>query len=134
MRVTLAVVGTVIIWLPPAALSTVIEVPLAAVTSPLAKAAAGWPDGAGLGEAPGAGDAFGPNWPAPQPVEIFGERRTVMAVSAPLESFWPVATTQRPGTMSASTAVDVRVKVVVPLKVTVMSPLAAVRISVCPLI
>jgi len=36
----------------------------------------------------------------------------VAAVNAPVESFWPVATMQTPGTMSASTAVDVRVKVV----------------------
>ncbi|HXM72889.1 MAG TPA: hypothetical protein VN940_06665 [Candidatus Dormibacteraeota bacterium] len=132
MRETVAVVGTVIVWLPLAAVRTVIEMPVAAVTSPLTKAIAGCPDGVGLGEAPGAG--FGPNWPAPQPVEAFGDRRTVIAVNAPAESFWPVATTQRPGTMSASTAVDVRVKVVVPLNVTLMSPLAPVRIRVCPLI
>jgi hypothetical protein len=37
----------------------------------------------------------------------------VVAVNAPFESFWPVATMHTPGTMSARTAVDVRVKVVV---------------------
>jgi hypothetical protein len=41
-----------------------------------------------------------------------GESRTVAAVKAPAESFCPVATMQTPGTMSARTAVDVRVKVV----------------------
>jgi hypothetical protein len=37
----------------------------------------------------------------------------VVAVTAPVESFWPVATMQTPVTMSASTAVEVRVKAVV---------------------
>lgn len=41
MRVTFAVVGTVIVWLPPAAVATVIDVPVAAVTSPPTKAPAG---------------------------------------------------------------------------------------------
>src|ERR1700692_4553202 len=41
---------------------------------------------------------------------------------------------QTPGTMSASTAVDVRVKVVVLERVTVRSPVGPVRMSDCPLI
>jgi hypothetical protein len=41
---------------------------------------------------------------------------------------------QSPGTMSASTAVDVCVKVVVLETVTVRSPFGPVRINVCPLI
>jgi hypothetical protein len=41
MRVTLAVVGTVMVWLMPAAVKTVIETPAAAVTWPLTKAADG---------------------------------------------------------------------------------------------
>jgi hypothetical protein len=58
---------------------------------------------------------LGPNWPPPaaQPVEVFGDRRTVVAVRIPAESFCPLATMHWPGTMSASTAADVRVKVVV---------------------
>jgi hypothetical protein len=89
----------------------------------------------GLGEAPGAGDAFGPNWPpAPHPDEVFGERRTVVAVNVPAESFCPLATRHWPGTMSASSATDVLVNVVLSLKVTVMSPVVPVRIKVCPLI
>jgi hypothetical protein len=121
------------VWLPDAVVSTVIAIPAAPVTSPLTKAIAGWPDGVGLGEAPTGGDAFGPNGVlAAQPDESFGERRTVVAVNAPLESFCPVATMQTPGTMSASTAVDVRVNVVVPEMVTVRSPLGPVRMRVCP--
>jgi hypothetical protein len=53
VRVTLAVVGTVMVWVPEAPVSTVIDVPVAAVTSPLTNAAAGWPDGTGLGDPPG---------------------------------------------------------------------------------
>ena len=76
---------------------------------------------------------MGPNRPAAaHPAAGFGERRTVVAVSRPVESFWPVATIQTPGTMSASTAVEVRVKVVVLEKVTVRSPVGPVRIKVCP--
>ena len=71
---------------------------------------------------------------AAQPAAGLGERRTVVAVSMPVESFWPVARMQSPGTMSASTAVDVWVKVVVLETVTVRSPLGPVRIRVCPLI
>jgi hypothetical protein len=67
-------------------------------------------------------------------VEDFGDSRTVDAVKTPAASFWPVATRQRPGTISASTAIDVREKVVAVVNVTVMSPLAPVRMSVCPLI
>jgi hypothetical protein len=102
------------VWLPVVAVSTVIEMPLAAVTSPVTKAMGGRPEGVGLGEAPGTGEGIGPIRPAAaQPAAGLGERRTVVAVSAPAESFCPVATMQTPGTMSASTAVDVRVKVVV---------------------
>ena len=36
--VTAAVVGTVMVWLPPVVVSTVMETPDAAVTSPLANA------------------------------------------------------------------------------------------------
>ena len=87
--------------------------------------------GVGLGEP--SGDELGPSLPgAAQPAEVFVESRTAVAVSAPAESFWPVATMQRPGTMSASTAVEVRVKDVVLPIVTVMSPLAPVRIRVWP--
>jgi hypothetical protein len=52
----------------------------------------------------------------------------------PAASFCPVATMHAPGTTSASTAVDVRLNVVVVVNVTVMSPVAPVRINVCPLI
>jgi hypothetical protein len=38
---TAAVVGTVIVWLPFVVVSTVIEIPAAAVTSPVTKATAG---------------------------------------------------------------------------------------------
>jgi hypothetical protein len=131
--VTVAVVGTVIVWLPEPAASTVIEVPLAVVTSPAANAiagCAGWSEGRGEAPAPG----FGPGWPAPQPDAVFGDRRTVDAVSVPAESFCPVATRHAPGTMSTSTAVAVRLNVVLDVYVTVTSPLAPVRINVCPLI
>ena len=135
IRVTVAVVGTLITWLPAVAVSTVIDVPLAWVTSPATIGIAGGPDGVGLGETPGGGDALGPNWPPPaaQPVEVLGESRTVVAVKIPAESFWPLATRHCPGTTSASTAADVLVKVVVVVYVTVTSPVAAVRIKVCPL-
>jgi hypothetical protein len=63
-----------------------------------------------------------------------GESRTVDAVSIPAESFCPDATMHAPGTMSASTAMDVRLKVVLEVKVTVVSPPVPVRMSVCPLI
>jgi hypothetical protein len=39
--VTVAVVGTVIVWLPAAAVNTVIETPAASVTSPVRNACAG---------------------------------------------------------------------------------------------
>jgi hypothetical protein len=39
--VTAAVVGTVIVWLPLVVVSTVMEMPVAAVTSPVTKAIAG---------------------------------------------------------------------------------------------
>lgn len=52
----------------------------------------------------------------------------------PAESFCPVATMHAPGTMSASTAVDVRLNMVLVLNVTVTSPPVPVRINVCPLI
>jgi hypothetical protein len=52
----------------------------------------------------------------------------------PAASFCPVATIHAPGTTSASTALDVRLNVVVAVNVTVMSPVAPVRINVCPLI
>jgi hypothetical protein len=135
VRVTAAVVGTLITSLPEAAVSTVIDVPLAWVTSPATKGIGGGPEGVGLGEAAAGGEAFGPNWPpAPHPVEVLGERRTVVAVRIPAESFCPLATRHWPGTTSASTAADVLVKVVVLVYVTVTSPVAAVRIKVCPLI
>jgi hypothetical protein len=112
--VTAAVVGTVMVWLPDVVVSTVIEMPAAAVTSPLTNAIGGSPEGVGLGLAPAGGDAFGPIRPAAaQPAAGLGDRRTVVAVNAPAASFCPVATMHTPGTMSASTAVDVRVKVVV---------------------
>jgi hypothetical protein len=75
---------------------------------------------------------LGPSRPAAQPAEGLGESRTVVAVNTPAESFWPVATMHWPGTMSASTAVEVRVKVVVVVIVTVVSPLAPVRIRLWP--
>jgi hypothetical protein len=52
-----------------------------------------------------------------------------MATNRPAESFWPVATKHWPGTMSASTAVEVRVKVVPPVMATVRSPFGPVRMS-----
>jgi hypothetical protein len=52
----------------------------------------------------------------------------------PAESFCPVAIRQAPGTMSASTAADVRLNVVLVVYVTVLSPPVPVRINVCPLI
>jgi len=58
----------------------------------------------------------------------------VVAVNMPAASFCPEATMHAPGTMSARTAVDVRLNVVLVVNVTVMSPLAPVRINVCPLI
>ena len=131
--VTDAVVGTVIVWLPEVVVSTVIEMPVAPVTSPLMNAMGGRPEGVGLGDAPAGGDAFGPNRPAAaHPDAVLGASRTVVAVSKPVASFWPVAVMQTPGTMSASTAVDVRVNVVVPEKVTVRSPFGPVTMSVCP--
>lgn len=66
---------------------------------------------------------------AAQPDAVLGERRTVMATNRPAESFWPVATKHWPGTMSASTAVEVRVKVVLPVMATVRSPFGPVRMS-----
>jgi hypothetical protein len=132
--VTFAVVGTVIVWLPEVAVTTVIEVPVADWTSPPTKAIAGWAgwsDGEGRGLAPA---GFGPNWPAPQPDAVFGDRRTVDAVKVPLESFCPLAMMQAPGTTSASTAVEVLLNVVLVVNVTVMSPVGPVRIRVWPLI
>jgi hypothetical protein len=58
----------------------------------------------------------------------------VVAVNKPAASFWPEARMQSPGTMSASTAVDVRMNVVVLETVTVRSPVGPVRIKDCPLI
>jgi hypothetical protein len=124
----------VIVWLPLLAVITVIETPTTPVTSPLTAGMTGWPDGAARGEASGdaLGDALGPNRPVPHPVEGLGDSRTVVAVNMPAESFWPVAIRHKPGTMSASTAVEVREKVVVLLIVTVTSPVAPVRIRVWP--
>jgi hypothetical protein len=52
----------------------------------------------------------------------------------PAESLCPVAIRHAPGTMSASTAADVRLNVVLVVNVTVLSPPVPVRINVCPLI
>src|SRR4029077_4189668 len=62
--VTAAVVGTMIVWLPDVVVRTVIEIPVAPVTSPLTKAIGGRPDGGGRGEGAGAGDGLGPGRPA----------------------------------------------------------------------
>jgi hypothetical protein len=54
----------------------------------------------------------------------------MVAVSIPVASFWPVATTQVPGTTAARLVVEVLLMVVVLLYRTVVSPLAPVRMRV----
>jgi hypothetical protein len=65
------------------------------------------------------------------PADDFGERRTLVAVIAPVvASFWPVATTHVPVVMSAKDATDVLAKEVLVVYVTVVSPLGPVNIRV----
>ncbi|TMC34235.1 MAG: hypothetical protein E6J28_13470 [Chloroflexi bacterium] len=119
-------------WLPLEGVSTVTEVPLTAVTSPPTMLTPACPLGVGRGLAPGGGLPPGP--PVAQPLAPFGASRTDVAVRSPAESFVPEATMHSPCAMSASEAVEVLVIVVLLVRVTVMSPLAPVRISVSPLI
>src|SRR5450759_1240983 len=137
-----AAVATVTVWLPLAWVSTVIEAPLTAVTSPVTKAAFAWPLGRGVvpgrglkpgrGLAPGPG--LGPKLRVAHPVDVFGEMSTVVAVTAPVVPFWPVAKMHAPRVMSARVAIEVLVNVVAVVYMTVMSPLGPVRMRVCPLI
>src|SRR6266568_329937 len=110
---TVATVGTISIWLAPAVVFTVIEVPLTAVTSPVKTVRLfGWPLGEGrglpLGEGRGLPPASGLNPPpgAAHPLALFGESRTVVAVIEPLESLGPIATMHTPAVMSARDAVE----------------------------
>ena len=136
--VMVAAVATVTVWLPLAWVSMVTDVPLTVVTSPLTNAAFGWPLGLGRGVASGRGLApgagLGAKARAAHPVAVFGEILTLVAVTAPDASFRPVVTMHVPRVMSARVATEVLVKVVVLVKVTLMSPLGPVRMSVCPVI
>jgi hypothetical protein len=107
-------------------------VPLTADTSPITKAALGCPLGVGRGVAAARGVPLGAppgaNPPAVHPADDFGERRTLVAVIAPVvASFRPVATTHVPVVMSAKLATDVLANDVLVVKVTVASPLGPVR-------
>jgi hypothetical protein len=102
--------------------STVTDVPLAAVTSPLTAARFARPLGVGRGEGLGRGEALGrgvvavpgggPNVTA-HPAAGFGATRTVVAVIAPAAFLVPVATMQVPTVMSARAAIEVFVMGVV---------------------
>lgn len=79
------------VWLMLVGDSTVIEVPLTAVTSPLTMLKFACPLGVGLGLGLGRGlaPAAGPvvNPPAVHPAAPLGARRTVVAVMSPVVSF-----------------------------------------------
>jgi hypothetical protein len=108
--------ATVILWLPLASVSTVTETPLTAMTSPLTNVpfgrgvALGFAVGLGRGLAPGAG--LGAKLRAAQPVAVFGEMFTMVAVTTPDESFTPLATMHVPAAMSARVASEDLVNVV----------------------
>ena len=105
--VTDSVVGTVTELVTPAVVRTVTLVAVTVVTIPLTKAALGFKAGAPEGRAPPDGKARGvPPTPAPtgrpgaHETAIGWLSRTVVAVTAPVASFWPAMTTQVPATMS----------------------------------
>src|SRR5260221_13448839 len=86
------------VWLP-AEVSTVIEVPLTAVTWPATDAVLGWLLGDGRGLAPAGGLKPCPG--AAQPPEAFGAMRTVVAVIRAARVMGPRGTLPSPESLSA---------------------------------
>src|SRR5207253_9051215 len=103
-----AVVGTATVWVPPPVTFTVTVVPLTLATWPrtnvklaggLGRGPFGLPLAPGLGERLGFGlapRAAGVQVPF---ISCFGVSVTVVAVTAPVASFWPVAVIQVPEPM-----------------------------------
>src|SRR5258706_14951575 len=91
------------VWLP-AEVSTVIEVPLTAVTWPATDAVLGWLLGDGRGLAPAGGLKPCPG--AAQPPEAFAAMRTVVAVNTPGGVLVAVGPMQAPETKSARVGAD----------------------------
>src|ERR1700682_5374897 len=107
----------------------------------MTNAAVGWPLGVGRGVAPAGGVAPargfppGANPPEVHSADDFGERRTLVPVTAPVvASLRPVASTHVPVVTSASVATDVFAKEVLVVYMPVLSPLGPVRMRVWPLI
>src|ERR1700730_3733834 len=128
--------ATLMVWLTFVSVSTVTEVPLTAVTSPLTAAPFGRGVASGRGLALGRGLApgFGLGTKGrAQPVAAIGAMRTLVAVSAPAASFWPLAVMHVPRVMSARVAVEDLVNVVAVVDVPPMSPFGPVKMRVCPL-
>src|ERR1700730_1073290 len=128
--------ATLMVWLSFVSVSTVTDVPLTAVPSPLTTAPFGRGVAAGRGLALGrglaAGFGLGTKGRA-QTAAALGARRRLVAVSAPAVSFWPLAVMHVPRVMSARVAVEVLVNVVAVVYVTTMSPFGPVKMRVCPL-